>query len=88
MLRIRMRKDSGFYTLSEAATLRKYGCRKTLSSAFNEGKLRGRRFGRVVVTSIEALEEFAKPKKTLADVYRSRMSDLVALQPEAFEGEK
>jgi hypothetical protein len=35
---------------------------ETLSTAFNEGRLRGRRFGRVVVTSVEALEAYVKAK--------------------------
>jgi hypothetical protein len=58
-----MRNNQGFYTLSEAAALRRFGCRKTLSTAFNEERLRGRRFGRVVVTSIEALEAYGKGKE-------------------------
>lgn len=70
VLHIRVRNNQGFYTLSEAAALRRYGCRKTLSTAFNDGRLRGRRFGRVVVTSIEALEAFKALKK--ADVDSTR----------------
>lgn len=53
---------SGIYTLSEAGALKRWGSRQTLSKAYNDGRLRGRKFGRCIVVCECALNELKRKK--------------------------